>query len=224
MKKNIRKILLIPTMIASLGVISLEAVEITKNKSFTLQTQKKNFSTRFSIQAKKNNAEKIETLFKKVIDTTSQANICTGGQYTINPNYKYSNNERKKDGYKGYISFECNFFEIENYEALLDSLKNIDTLDLSQNQINLIMKDRTKELELLSFIYATEYIKDLSKNFTNCSVHTIDFATEQPYSQKPYALRTVQMHQRKTTVTAPIEKDLEQSLEVYYKFVCDAIR
>jgi len=210
------------TLLIFLSTISLNAIEINKNKTFTIESEQENFQTTFRIASKAKTSHRIEATFNKIIRLSKKSDICTGGKYTISPRYVYKNSERHRDGYQGGVSFECTFQDQENYEDLIDKVKKVRDIQLTQNKINIVAKDKSKELEQISFQYANEYIHELHRYFRNCRVELIDVLNFQQPSPRPYMLRkSVRMQEdSSTSITTPIKKGLTQSLDVKYTFIC----
>lgn len=215
--KVIQKLLLV-----FLTTLSLNAIEINKNKTFTIQSEEKNLKTSFRINMQLKSENRIESTFKRAIKLSNRSDICTGGSYTVSPHYKYENSKRIKDGYRGNISFDCTFQDKENYEKLIDKIKKLKNIQLSQNRINIVAVDKSKELEQISFEYASNYIHELHNYFVNCKVELINVLSYHQPASRPYYLRANKSIQEEsdTTVTSPIKKGLTQSLNVEYKFNC----
>jgi uncharacterized protein YggE len=200
---------------------SLFAVDITKSKEFTLEVESNQYKSSFSISHKATTANEIESLFEKAVTIAKKSNICSGGQYSIYPNYKYIKNQRVDDGYNSNINFECYFKESKEYEDTLSKLKYLN-LKISQNRIEpTITKSESQitKLEKEAFKYAKEYKKVLESDFGKCEIESINLnQTDKNYNPiKPNLLRS---SISKTTISTPIDKSLTINLRVDYKFRC----
>ena len=211
---------LLITLLLSANVFALE---IFKSSSFT-KTLKPSFqSAAFSIDHKSMYDTQIESIFKRIIHAASKSDICKGGEYRIYPSYKYINNERISDGYRSNIRFECEFKDIKKYEKVLDDIKEFG-VKILQEKINYKVTEEEKLsakklLEKEAFLYAKEYRDSLEEFFSSCTIESIKFDQDQ-LSQAPYRAMAMESVSFKTTVTSPIEEDINYKLNVDYIFKC----
>jgi len=220
-----KKLLIKNTLILALGITSLSAVEINKHKIFTVNSEQESLKTSFRVASKGQNSYQIENRFKEVIQLAKKSSICKGGEYRVYPNYKYIKSQRIDDGYRGEVLFQCAFENKNGYEKLINDVKKIQDIELTQNQIQIVAKDKTSELEKLTYKYASNYINELSKYFSKCSVDEITFVNYNQPVPSIYLGKTMASESdMSTSITAPIENLLTQSISVKYKFECNKIR
>jgi len=199
----------------------LNALEIYKNKNFvsfvdtTLQTAS------FSLKHTANKDTKIEEVFSKAIKSANKTGICTGGQYAIYPNYRYINNERVKKGYSSNLTFNCEFKDIELYQNLLSTMKDLN-VELIQNKIKykITMKSQEEEtlkLEQEAYDYAKDYSEYLETQFESCAIKTIDFTNR--YTTFPPIIKN-SLSSNETKASSPIKNDVEIKLSTKFVFEC----
>lgn len=210
------------TLILALGITSLSAVEINKHKTFTVNSEQESLKTSFRVTAKGENSFSIEKRFKEVINLAKKSSICKGGEYRVYPNYKYVKSQRIDDGYKGEVLFGCAFKTKNGYEKLINDVKKIKDIELTQNQIQIIAKDKTADLEKITYQYSINYVVELNKYFEKCRVDEITFLNYNQSIPTTYLRKTMAAESdMNTTVTAPIKNILTQSINVNYRFVCE---
>lgn len=198
------------------------ALEISKSKSFTINSPSKNMNSNFSLDYNAKTSEQIETQFKKAIDIVKKGKICKGGKYSIYPNYYYENNKRVQDGYRSTMNFNCEFEDTKNYENILSKIKQLN-IPLRQGRLNYTTTQEIKNKYLLkleeeAFLYAKNYSDFLNKQFKNCSVKSIDLNNNN-YHEPVY--REMSLAKSNTQVTAPIKEDIKINLSANFKFECD---
>ncbi|MGB3751778.1 MAG: hypothetical protein WA945_09445 [Arcobacteraceae bacterium] len=217
-----KKIVLKQTLILALGITSLSAVEINKHKIFTVNSEQESFKTSFKVATKAQNSHQIENRFKDAIELAKKSSICKGGEYRVYPNYKYVKSQRIDDGYRGEVLFQCAFENKNGYEKLINDIKKIKDIELTQNQIQIVAKDKTSDLEKLSYEYSLDYIVELDQYFSKCTVDEITFLNYNQSIPTTYLRKTMAAESdMNTSVTAPIENLLIQSINVNYRFVCE---
>jgi len=220
-----KKTLLKHTLILAFGITSINAVEITKDKEFTVNSEQESLKTSFRVTANAQNSHQIENRFKNAIQLAKKSSICKGGEYRVYPNYKYVKSQRIDDGYRGEVLFQCAFENKNGYEKLIDDVKKIKDIELTQNQIQIVAKDKTLELEKLTYKYALDYIVELDQYFSKCTVNEIIFLNYNQSIPITYLKKTMAAESdMNTSVTAPIENMLTQSIKVNYKFECKKIK
>lgn len=205
-------------VICVVSIINLNGLEILKNKKFTVLSQSNTYTTNFFLNIKHKEYSKIETIILEAIKYSDESKICKGGKYRIYPSYKFISNKRTADGYKSNINFNCTFKEKKEYESLLDNIKSLPYIELTQNSIKKTLSDKTLEtatikLESKAYQYALEYQSFLNKKFSNCLVKQIDFTNGYP--------NIVPMQRSTTQVGLPLDQKLESTISVKYKFNCN---
>ncbi len=204
-----------------LTLINLYALDISKQKVFTVSVTPTTQTSSFSLSHIAKTSKMIETLFAKAIKLTEKSDICKDGQYRIYPDYKYVENRKVEIGYNSNINFNCEFDDYKKYERLLTKIKKLN-LKLTQNKISYKVSEQTNEkekskLEFISYNYGKQYSSKLNKVFNNCKIKSIALhnSYNAPVQYKALA------RQESTTVTSPIKDDIQISLNVNYIFQCE---
>lgn len=200
-------------------ILNLNALDISKQKVFTTTIKPSIQIASFSLNHIAKTSNEIENLFNKAISIVNKSNICKGGQYRIYPDYKYIDNKKIEIGYNSNMNFQCEFEDITLYEKLLTKIKKLN-MKLTQNKIYYNVSDTKNEeekskLELKAYNYAKQYTVKLNDIFQKCEIKSISFNDyNAPIQYKMLA------RQESTTITSPIEEDIQISLNVNYLFNC----
>ena len=198
---------------------NLQALDISKQKTFSTTIPPTIQTTSFSLNHIAKTSDEIEDIFNKAIKIVTKSKICSGGQYRIYPDYKYVENRKIEIGYNSNLHFSCEFNDNRKYEKTLNKIKELN-IKLTQNSINYKVPDEKIEqekskLEFLAFNYAKQYVEKIDAIFNNCKIKSITFNNyNNPIQYKTLA------RQENSTVTSPIAKDIEISLNVNYIFDC----
>jgi uncharacterized protein YggE len=200
-------------------ILNLNALDISKQKVFTTTIKPSIQIASFSLNHIAKTSNEIENLFNKAISIVNKSNICKGGQYRIYPDYKYIDNKKIEIGYNSNMNFQCEFEDITLYEKLLTKIKKLN-MKLTQNKIYYNVSDTKNEeekskLELKAYNYAKQYTVKLNDIFQKCEIKSISFNDYNAPIQ--YKMLTTQ---ETTTITSPIEEDIQISLNVNYLFNC----
>ena len=225
MKLTINKLILFTYLILT---SSLYGTIIKDNKTFIFKTKVfSTIKTNFAVTLKNKQSHPIEKSFKDLISIVKTDGFCTGGKYNILPShYDYNGKYNKDITYKGWIGFECQFQDIKKYEILINKVKQINpAFDISQNKLNYTLSSNQKEiiknkLVNMAIKYAKNYSEKLNNNFDNCKIKLIDLTSNNYNHFRTTNIMMMKSANNKTTVTAPIQNNIEQSLFVKYEFEC----
>ena len=206
-----------------------ESIQIEKNKTFEELVETTTMQASISLNGKSKHETILEHAVSKVI-TIAQKGGCIGGKYRVRPNYIYDKNIQVMDGYYTQVTFKCEFSDTAVYQTVLDKIKKIKALTLTQGEISYFLSNEIKEktvenLELKALQYATQYTKSLDKTldeYKHCMISKVSFKEENFRGNYPQ-FRNVKMmsdQAEKTTVTNPIQNKENVSLQAYYTFEC----
>jgi len=224
-----KKYLIIFSLLSITSINANENLEIEKDKLFENSLEAKTMKASFSLKGKNKHDTILEHSVAKVIDIAKKAN-CTGGQYRVRPNYIYDKNIQIMDGYSTQVSFQCTFKNKEIYGSVLDEMKKIDTLTLSQGEISYflskeIIEKEIENLELDALKYGISYTKSLNKNldqYRSCMISKVSFKKDNRYNAPTISTMRVLKSEatNNTEVSNPISNKQTVSLQAYYTFKC----
>lgn len=220
--------------------VNIFALEIELTKKFSLQNEAETKRSTFSLQITKtklsnnlnnppfihNNIEKsIENSFKRAIQIAKSSHICQGGKYSITPFENRSSN-KSVSGYRGYISFDCEFKDDKKYADVLSKVKKISTdIKLAQNPISYISLEEdnikfSKTLELMAYKFANEHSQFISKNIRKiCTTKNITFSN---FSSMPTRHNLNHSFAKVATeVTAPVNNLVVHTTNAKFIFDCN---
>ena len=167
-------------LILLLGLFSLEASEITFTKKFEKKVSPETLTLNFSINANMPNEKavikKLNFFYENLIKE-SKLKI-EGGSFNVYPNYRYVNNKRVLDGYRGTVSYVVKSKDKEVIDDFLEevySLKHDSRVSISVGNIRWIVdreqhsaiSDSLREDAIIwSYTYANTLSAKLSKECT----------------------------------------------------------
>ncbi len=121
-----------------------------------------------------------------------------GGNYTIYPEYKFENNHRYKNGYKGTMHYQISSKNPEDLNSFITNLhdkkKDFD-VDISLSSVNWVLSPIQREgredaLRLEAIKWINSYAKKLSVELQNsCKVTKISFSSPS-YNYPPIMMET----------------------------------
>ena len=161
-------------------------LEFSRNVSQDISAEE--YETKISIQGEAKTLERIkgnfDSLLKYLKDNES---ICEGGEYSIYPQHRYSDNIREFIGYSGYLELQCRFKDGQKYDdslALIDAILDKEVFSVSvlplKPYISSSQLDNTiKILERRIILEAREYIQELNNTIgLNCTIKNIKFFSQ----------------------------------------------
>lgn len=157
---------------------------ISKEKEFILEVMQDKRITKLNLSYNDTDSSKIEKTFKKLTDFFSKTDIAKGGQYSIYPNYSYTNNKQEFIDYSGQISYNIEFDNNEKYEEILDFVKSFNHIKITQSPISNTLSDERKSLhkqilEEKALQYIITNAVDISKSINmECQIKTINLLFE----------------------------------------------
>ncbi len=165
----------------------------------------------------------IESIFSSVLAEVKKSNICSGGSYSLEPNYAYKDGLAVPSGYRFNAGFDCRFkaAQSDEYKNLLSSLKEItkddkyislsipsirpvlsdDMLAKTQDKLYNKVLDNADKLSL-------EYSSKLSKD---CKITNVLFDVNGYLNKAMYA---------ETSYDMPIVKQKDHKLKANITFEC----
>ncbi len=210
----------------------LSAGTISKNKSFSSIVTTNAMSTSLHILVFDKNSDVVENTIGKINKILQKSKISKGGQYSIVPEHQWKNGKNSFYRYVANISYEFNFSNKKEYEDILNQIKSIEKIELTQSPIGLSISDETmtlatENLELEAIEYGKAYTSKLSKWFGdgNCKIKNITFSSNN-FSPTPLTLmRTanVDISMPNSEVSLPLENEKKIQLDASYVFECDKV-
>lgn len=216
-------------ILLSLAFSLSNAFEIHKNSEFIKEVEPTKMSTSIIATVEDPNKLKIQRIFQKAIERSESEEICTNGSYRISPRYKYNNRKRIFLGYRGDITFKCDFKDSKKLDNVINKLDKItvekDKLKLIMNPISWIVeknkiKQVNKELELEALNYAKSYKNFLSSVYeVSCKIKEVSLNS---LSRFPYPVPlNSMMRKSKSQTTQPIKSNHTLRYSASYKFECN---
>jgi len=210
----------------------LSAGTISKSKSFTSMVATNTMSTSLHILVFDESDDVVEKTISKIDKILQKSKIAKGGHYFIVPEYQWENGEKSFYRYIANLSYEFNFSNKKEYEEILDKIKSIDTIELTQSPIQLSISEKTmtsttENLELEAIRYGKEYAQKLSSWFGNgdCKIKNITFSSNN-FPHMPLALMrsaNLDTSMSNSEVSLPLEKEKKVQLDVSYIFECEKV-
>ncbi|MEA2099752.1 MAG: SIMPL domain-containing protein [Campylobacterota bacterium] len=114
-----KKIFLILVISFSLS----SAFEVHKNNQFTQEVEPTKMSTSIIASMEDESKLTIQKVFTKAIESSKSENICTNGSYRISPQYRYDKQTRVFAGYRGSITFRCEFKDSKKLDRVITKLE-----------------------------------------------------------------------------------------------------
>jgi len=172
--------LLLPVLFTS----SLFAYTINFDKPFEIVIKPDTLTTNISISTKKSSEKEVlekltsfSTYISGYLDVEKK-----GGNYSINPDYKYENNRRYKNGYVGNMRYQISSKKSENVNTFIANLHNKKKdfdVDITLASVTWQLSPQQKEgqldkLRLTAITWINAYAKELSSKLkTTCKVTKI---------------------------------------------------
>lgn len=214
------KKLLLTLMIGSLAYA--QPLKITKSETFEIESTPNLLSSQFTLSQQSNTHQKIEANFAKNNQMIRSTDICKGGSFQINPRYRWDKSEKIFLGYEGYITYKCEFEDIQKYHALTSGII-LDGQKISLGKIEWIIDDETKttlqkKLQSKALKFSISYAAFLSKELQKtCTAIRIDFEKDREYQPMPVA-RTMALEAKEI---APIKEEKSLFQTAIYEFECN---
>ena len=172
-------------LIGLLALTSMYASDITFTKKFEKKVLPDTLSLQFSINVNKPYEKlviaKLNYYYKNIIKD-SKLKI-EGGNFNVNPNYRYHNNKRILDGYRGSVSYVVKSKSKDKIDSFLKTLydtKEEPMVNISVGNIRWIVDDTqfasiSDGLRAEAIIWGYGYIKELSSlTSSECSLETLN--------------------------------------------------
>jgi uncharacterized protein YggE len=175
--------LLLPLLLTT----SLSAYTISFDKSFETFLKPDTLTTNITIQAQKSSEKEVLqklTSFSTFISAYKDVEK-KGGNYTIYPEYRYENNRRFKNGYKGSMQYQIstkNAHDFNSFIANLHDKKKDFDVDISLSSVSWQLSPKQKEgqidkLRLKAILWINNYAKTLSSEVSaHCKVSKISLS------------------------------------------------
>lgn len=172
--------LFIPFMLAS----QLSAYSINFDKSFEITLKPDTLTTHITISTKKSSEKEVLqklTSFSTYVSGYKDIEK-KGGNYSIHPEYKYENNHRYKNGYRGDMNYQVsskNADDVNTFIANLHDKKKDFDVDISLSSVNWVLSPQQKEgkldaLRLDAILWINTYAKTISTQIkSTCKVSKV---------------------------------------------------
>ncbi len=176
--------LTIPLILTS----QLAAYSIYFDKSFEIQIKPDTITTHITISAQKPSEKEVLqklTSFSTFISGYKDVEK-KGGNYSVYPEYKYENNQRYKNGYRGTMDYQISSKKSDDLNTFIANLhdkKKDFAVDISLSSVNWILSPKQKDgkqdaLRLDAIRWINSYANKLSKEIdTSCKVTKISLSS-----------------------------------------------
>ena len=217
--------LLLPILLAT----SLSAYTINFDKPFEIGIQPDTLMTHVTISTQKSTEKEVlekltsfSTYISGYLDVDKK-----GGNYAIHPEYKYENNKRYKNGYRGNMNYQISAKKSEAVNTFIanlhDKKKDYD-VDISLSSVSWELSQKQKEgqldkLRLDAIIWINAYAKELSLELktmckvTKISLNAPSFHYPQPRMMEAKALIA-------DAAPTPEQDDQKITINPYFEVEC----
>ncbi len=205
------------------------AYSITFDKSFEIYLKPDTLSTQLTISTLKKSEKEVLrklTSFSTFISGYKDVDK-KGGNYSIYPEYRYENNHRYKNGYKGIMHYQISSHHAEDLNTFIANLhakkRDFDVnIALSSVSWQLSPKQRDGKLDALrldALIWINNYAKTLSKKLqTNCTVSKISFSSPSFDNPRPMVMEAKAL--RSDTAPTPEQDDQKITINPHIELQC----
>ncbi|MBZ7932351.1 MULTISPECIES: hypothetical protein [Campylobacter] len=171
--------------------------------------------------------KQIAETFNQIIQRTQKDNFCSGGSFSLEPNFSYKDGIQTIKGQKLNANLECIIKEndLENFNHFVNDLNTIvkkssfigvSIPSLEPRFSKKLLQENKEKLysQLLQKAYSYEeiYSKDLNKT---CILKTLDTNLNANISPRFFATKSNDMQ-----LSLPVVKNTEQSLSAKALFIC----
>ena len=163
---------------------SLFAYSINFEKEFEITLKPDTLTTHITISTKKSSEKDVLkklTSFSTFISGYKDVEK-KGGNYSVHPEYKYEDNQRYKNGYRGNMNYQISSKKSEDVNTFITNLhdkkKDFD-VDISLSSVSWQLSPQQKEgkidaLRLKAILWIKDYAKSLSTQIaSDCKVSKI---------------------------------------------------
>ncbi len=212
-----------------ISAISLSAYTINFDKHFDLELKPDTLTTHINITTIKPSEKEVLqklTTFSTFISGYKDVEK-KGGNYSVNPEYRYENNQRYKNGYRGNMHYQISTKKSEEMNTFISNLhdkkKDFD-VDISISnvswQLSPVQKEGQEEkLRLQAFHWINDYAKQLSTELkTTCSVSKISLNA--PQFNYPRAPRMEAKSMVADSVPTPEQDSQKISINPHFELEC----
>ncbi|EAI3821862.1 hypothetical protein YN80_03715 [Campylobacter coli] len=184
-----------------------------------------------STQILLSNEDKIQisNTFNQILERSKKENFCSGGSFSLEPNFSYKDGVQTPKGQRLHANLECEFKadKLEDFNKLLNDLNSIvaksefigiSTPALEPKFSKQTLKDNKEKLysDLLKKAYSYEKIYSLDLNKT-CMLKNLNIESIPNFY--PRALNSMKSADN-IELSLPIIKDEEQSISGTALFIC----
>ncbi|MDD3342546.1 MAG: SIMPL domain-containing protein [Sulfurospirillaceae bacterium] len=178
--------------------------------------------------------EHLNALVAEVKRFDSKGEFCRGGGYHLSPRYSYKDQKQTFIGYRGALSFDCEFTSIEQFNTLFAKLDKIKAPSVHVNQGALSWGVSTHVYHTTQLALRAEILalaQKQAKAFSHetsmlCSVSSVIFEGAQPIRPMTMdAMRlksTVMSANNAIPTQAPLEHTETLSLSATVGYSCDS--
>ena len=216
-------------LLLCISTISLSAYTINFDKRFDLDLKPDTLTTRINITTIKPSEKEVLkklTSFSTFISGYKDVEK-KGGNYSVNPEYRYENNQRYKSGYRGNMHYQISSKKAEDMNSFIANLhekkKDFD-VDISISNVSWQLSPLQKEgqedkLRLRAFRWISTYAKELSKELgSTCTVSKISLNAPRTNYPRPMMMEAKSM----VADSAPTpEQDIQKiSINPHFELEC----
>ncbi len=219
------KLILVPILASGLF-----GYEIEFNREFSTKIEPDTLLANINISVKKSSEKAVLKVLGEIgnfISSTKDINK-SGGNYSIHPIYRYEDNHRIKEGYRGDINYQLSSKDSDRQNGFiskLESKKRDKDIDISISSIYWIaseekFKGTDDALRLAAFKWIKSYAVSLSRTLmATCSIKKASFSTNHLPYPMPLPMR---MEAKSVDITPPTPevKDKKFSTNPHFILEC----
>lgn len=158
--------------------------ELSKSEHFEQKLEPTDMEISFTFQTKATTAQEIRERLHPLIVAMKKRDMCSGGAYTINPEYNYEKNKsRQLLGFSGRLGYVCHFEDTDLLDEMVSFFDEQEELDLTQSPIRWVVKEKKIQeardlLELQAVQHPKNYIQKLKDHkIAKCKIEKISLNT-----------------------------------------------
>jgi hypothetical protein len=173
--------------------------------------------------------EDLNAILTRVKKFDPQAKQCQGGGYQITPQYTYTDQKQRFNGYSGFLSFECEFSSIEQYNTLIEAITPVIKKNVHKNEGTLSwgvseQQRLTTQMALRSALLTTAQLQSDAFSKTTslaCEVSSVNFmGNAMPMARSTMMMKSMEMSDSVVATESPLQHDQKTSLDAMVTYNC----
>lgn len=220
-------------ILLTLPLMAMATMTITTNEHVftTLTPDVLQGSLNFDEQNKNPNLikEDLNAIIVQVKKFDPNAKQCQGGGYQLSPQYTYTDQKQVFSGYSGSLFFECEFSNIEQYNALLEKINPVIKKNVHKNEGSLSwgvseQQRLTAQRALRNALLQTAQSQAQAFSKTtalSCEVTSVNFGGNAiPMTHPMMMAKSVSFSDTAVPTQSPLQQDQKTSLDATVTYSC----